>query len=32
MRELGIDLTRKKDVKVEEITVVDTLEADAANP
>ena len=32
VREQGIDLAGKKDVKVEEITVVDTLKAGAANP
>jgi len=32
LREQGIDLVGKKDAKVEEITVVDTLKAGAANP
>jgi len=32
LREQGIDLVGKKDAKIKEITVVDTLEADAANP
>jgi hypothetical protein len=32
VREKGIDLAGKKDVKVEGITVVDTLKAGAANP
>jgi hypothetical protein len=32
VREQGIDLAGKNDVKVEEITVVDTLKAGAANP
>ena len=32
LREQGIDLVGKKDTKIEEITVVDTLKADAANP
>jgi len=32
LREQGIDLVGKKDAKIEEITVVDTLKAGAANP
>ncbi len=32
LREQGIDLAGKKNAKIEEITVVDTLKADAANP
>jgi len=32
MREQGIDLISKKDAKIEEITVVDTMKAGAANP
>ena len=32
LREQGIDVAGKKDVKVEELTVVDTLKAGAANP
>jgi hypothetical protein len=32
LRKQGIDLLGKKDTKIEEITVVDTLEADAAHP
>jgi hypothetical protein len=32
MREQGIDLIGKKDAKIEEITVVDTLKEAAANP
>lgn len=32
VRDRGIDLADKKDVKVEGITVVDTLKAGAANP
>jgi hypothetical protein len=32
VREQGIDLAGKKDTKVEEITVVDTLKAGAAKP
>jgi hypothetical protein len=32
VRDQAIDLAGKKDVKVEEITVVDTLKAGAANP
>jgi hypothetical protein len=32
LREQGIDLVGKKDTKIEEITVVDILKADAANP
>jgi hypothetical protein len=32
VRDQGIDLAGKKDVKVEDITVVDTLKAGAANP
>jgi len=32
VREQGIDIVGKKDAKIEEITVVDTLKAGAANP
>ena len=32
VREQGIDLVGKKDTKIEEITVVDTLRAGATNP
>jgi hypothetical protein len=32
VREKGIDLAGKKDVKIEEITVVDMLQAGAAKP
>jgi hypothetical protein len=32
LRDQGIDLAGEKDTKIEEITVVDTLKADAANP
>jgi len=32
LREQGIDLVGKKDIRIEAITVVDTLKADAANP
>ena len=32
LREQGIDLVGKKDAKIEDITVVDTLKAGAANP
>jgi hypothetical protein len=32
LREQGIDLVGRKKAKIEEITVVDTLKADAANP
>jgi hypothetical protein len=32
VREQGIDLAGKKDMRIEEITVVDTLKANAANP
>jgi hypothetical protein len=32
LREQGIDLVGKKDVKIEDITVIDTLKARAANP
>ncbi|MCX5643933.1 MAG: DUF1565 domain-containing protein [Phycisphaerae bacterium] len=32
LREQGIDLAGKKDTRIEEITIVDTLQADTANP
>ena len=32
VRERGIDLGGKKDTKIEDITVVDTLKTGAANP
>jgi hypothetical protein len=32
VREQGIDLIGKKDAKIEEITVVDTLKVSAVNP
>jgi hypothetical protein len=32
LREQGIDLVGKKDAKIEEIMVLDTLKAGAANP